>query len=46
MSIIDNVRRKEDVKDDEKEKDRWLKFYLAGLATLDTVIAILTLIFK
>lgn len=27
----------------EKEKDRWLKYYLALLATLDTVIAILAL---
>ena len=31
---------------DEKQKDRWLKFYLAGLATLDTVIAFLTLILR
>ncbi len=31
---------------DEKEKDRWLKYYCAFLATLDTVITILTFFLK
>lgn len=30
----------------EKEKDRWLKFYLAGLATLEAVIELLTFILR
>lgn len=30
----------------DKEKDRWLKYYLAGLATLTAVIELLTFILK
>lgn len=30
----------------EKKEDRFLKFYLAGLATIEAVITILTFIFK
>lgn len=41
-----NIRRLAMKDEPGKEKDRWLKFFLAGLATIDTVFAILTFFLK